>query len=188
MKTWQKIARIVRVPLAFVLVAWLLGKVVLKHRAPLGIASATGFSGLILVVAGVLIRAWAAGIIRKGGRVTKEGPYALVRHPLYLGSLLIAVGFCVVIGDPWNIAALLLYAVVIYVPKIRAEEREMAEKFGSEYSEYASAVPAFLPMKLPRTIAAEWSFAQFRHHREYRAAIAAAAALILLELLARRAF
>ena len=49
--------------------------------------------GLPVAVCGLLLRAWAAGHVRKDQSLTTCGPYAFVRNPLYLGTLLVAAGF-----------------------------------------------------------------------------------------------
>ena len=51
--------------------------------------------GLPVAFAGLLVRAWAAGHIVKNEQLTMTGPYAHTRNPLYFGSFLLAVGFCV---------------------------------------------------------------------------------------------
>ena len=53
--------------------------------------SAHAAAGIIFLVSGVLIRFWARGHFERV-RLFTTGPYALVRHPLYLGSLFIVVG------------------------------------------------------------------------------------------------
>lgn len=55
--------------------------------------------GMALLVGGLLLRSWAAGVIEKQSVLAVTGPYALVRHPLYLGSFLIALGFAEIMED-----------------------------------------------------------------------------------------
>jgi len=55
--------------------------------------------GIPLVVLGEALRTWAAGHLLKDERLTVGGPYAFVRDPLYLGSLLSALGFLAIVGD-----------------------------------------------------------------------------------------
>ena len=52
-------------------------------------------AGAILSAAGEILRVWAAGHLRKGQEVTTSGPYRFVRHPLYVGSAVMGVGFAV---------------------------------------------------------------------------------------------
>lgn len=178
----------VRVPFSFAVVAlflwldWRRG--VRPHRITwFGAApDPVGLVGCAVALAGVAIRAWAAGTIVKAKKVSREGPYALVRHPLYLGSLLIAFGFCLVIGDPINFAVILVLAGCLYGPKVRAEEGEMRAKFGGEYDDYSRDVPAVIPWKLPGSITHAWQWEIYSRHREYRAGLTALAALALLEI------
>lgn len=185
--SWHRLVTRVRVPLSFAVVAlflwldWRRG--VRPHRITWFGATPDpiGLAGCAVVLAGVAIRAWAAGTIHKAKKVSREGPYALVRHPLYLGSLLIALGFCLVIGDPINFAVVLILALAIYGPKVRAEEKEMGEKFGTEYDDYRREVPAVIPWKLPAAVSHAWQAEVYLRHREYRAGLTALVVLGLLE-------
>ena len=84
---WQKIARRIRVPLGFVFAG-----VFLWLARPTG---KTMLLSLLLVVPGVWLRAYAAGYVRKNAELTRTGPYAYTRNPLYLGSVLLGAGFSV---------------------------------------------------------------------------------------------
>ncbi len=86
-KDWSKIARRIRVPLGFVfavLYFWL-AKPTWRFIA----------LGAILIIPGLLIRALASGHVRKNEALATSGPYAYTRNPLYLGSLLMGIGFAV---------------------------------------------------------------------------------------------
>lgn len=101
--------------------------------------------GLALVMLGLLGRSWALGYIRKDDSLCTHGPYALVRHPLYLFSLVILAGLLVVAGNPllaWILGPL---AVTYYWLIIRAEDRWLVRRFGEEWQRYAAAVPALIP-------------------------------------------
>src|ERR1700749_3941355 len=99
MSEWAKIARRVRVPLGFIftlLYFWL--------------ARPTWRSillGLIGIVPGLLVRALASGHVRKNESLATSGPYAYTRNPLYLGSLLIGIGFAVA-SQSWSVGAALV--------------------------------------------------------------------------------
>ncbi len=109
---------------------------------PLGLSGAC--AGLVLL--GVGLRVWAAGNLEKN-RFTKPcGPYRIVRHPLYAGTLLISLGFLLSLGQP--VTGLLAWVVLvfgIFLPVLRKEERELAAKFPGAYKPYLNAVPALLP-------------------------------------------
>ena len=57
--------------------------------------------GLVLIVAGQLLRVWAAGHLVKTKRLTTTGPYAYVKNPLYVGAITIVIGFCIIGMPPW---------------------------------------------------------------------------------------
>ena len=57
--------------------------------------------GLVFVLIGEALRIWAAGHLKKTKEVTTTGPYAYVKNPLYLGTLLILIGFCLMARNPY---------------------------------------------------------------------------------------
>src|SRR5688572_25833201 len=59
--------------------------------------------GELLVLSGLAIRSWAAGTLAKCKSLIRVGPYALARNPLYIGTFLMIVGFCTLVGD-WHAA------------------------------------------------------------------------------------
>ncbi|MDO8703680.1 MAG: isoprenylcysteine carboxylmethyltransferase family protein [Sulfuricaulis sp.] len=76
------------------------------------------------------------------------GPYAHIRHPQYLGFVLIMLGFLV----QWpTILTLAMFPVLVYmyVRLARREEREVGVEFGEAYARYAARVPAFFPRRSP---------------------------------------
>ncbi|MGP0020640.1 MAG: methyltransferase family protein [Candidatus Sulfotelmatobacter sp.] len=181
---WSKTARRIRVPLGFLfalLYFWLA-----RPSARL-----LAF-GAILIVPGLLIRALASGHVRKNEALATSGPYAYTRNPLYLGSLLIGVGFAVAARSWWVGVVLVVMFFAIYLPVIRDEEAYLREKF-PEFEEYAQQVPRMLPRIFPpispRTAphsreeqpAHQFSLQLYLKHREYNAllgALAMVAALI----------
>jgi protein-S-isoprenylcysteine O-methyltransferase Ste14 len=170
---WQKIARRIRVPLGFVFAG-----VFLWLAQP---TWKTMLLSLLLVVPGVWLRAYAAGYVRKNAELTRTGPYAYTRNPLYLGSIMIAFGFAVASASWIILVALAVLFAAIYIPTIQGEEGYLREHF-ADFDEYAAKVPRLLP----RLTAAEFpanenasrgrfSAAQWRHHREYNALMGAGA-------------
>ncbi len=139
---------------------------------------------LVLTLPGLWLRAYAAGYVRKNAELTTTGPYAYVRNPLYLGSLLLTLGFGIASGR-WPL--LLLLAAVfltIYLPTIKGEERYLRAHFTS-FPAYAAQVPALLP----RLTAAPshsgtgaFSRQRYLHHREYNSLMGAAAVYAVLLL------
>ena len=136
MAEWSRIARRIRVPLGFVLAVlyfWL--------ARPTWLFIALG---AILIVPGLLLRALASGHVRKNEALATSGPYAYTRNPLYLGSLLMGIGFAVASRSWWVGVALVIMFFAIYVPVIRDEEAFLRQKF-PEFDEYARGVPRLFP-------------------------------------------
>lgn len=80
---------------------------------------------------------------RDGGELRTDGPYALVRHPIYTGVLLIVVGITLRSGSALVLVLALSTAVFLHA-KARFEEGLLAERF-PEYRRYAEQTPRFVP-------------------------------------------
>ena len=172
MPSWQNIARRIRVPLGFVfasLYIWL------AHPSWRSI-----ILGSSIAVIGIIIRALASGHVRKNEQLTTTGPYAYTRNPLYLGSLIIALGFTLA-SRSWIIAAIAAaMLVVIYIPVIRSEEAFLRAHF-PEFDDYCRNVPRLFPrLKLAQGSAGSFSAHLYWKHREYNAALGAAAIVAVL--------
>ena len=174
---WQKIARRARVPLGFVVAA-----VFLIFARP---SWTSMVWGLVLVLPGLWLRGYAAGYVKKNAELTRTGPYAYTRNPLYLGSMSIAAGFAVAAGRWWLVALLVAMFLAIYVPTILSEEDFLRAAF-PQFEEYAQRVPRLLPRLTPARFAdaeggiGRFSPERYRHHREYNASIGAAALYVAL--------
>jgi len=149
--------------------------------------------GTIVALFGLIVRAAAAGYLRKDRELAVTGPYALTRNPLYLGSAILAAGF-VVASHSW-IAGLLvsLYFGIFYYAVMRNEEEDLRMRFGQDFNAYASRVPLFFPNPFasgkPQSPASSgtnaegkggFSWAQYRRNREYRALFGAIAAMAMV--------
>lgn len=137
--------------------------------------------GVLLIALGLLVRSWAAGVIEKCTALATTGPYALVRHPLYLGSFLIALGLAESMEDGLALLLVALALPLIYVATIRGEERMLAERFGEAWSIYAARTGAVIPRvswPLPR---GAWSWQRWWRNREWRILFRTAVLLWLLE-------
>ena len=86
---------------------------------------------LLGTVPGLGLRAYASGYVTKNTELTKTGPYAHTRNPLYLGSMLIAFGFAVAAHSWWTALALALLFALIYLPTIQSEEAFLREHSAS---------------------------------------------------------
>ena len=169
MAEWSQIARRIRVPLGFLFAVfyfWL--------ARPTWRSIALGMIG---VLPGLVIRALASGHVRKNEALATSGPYAYTRNPLYLGSLLMGLGFAVAARSWWVGAVLVVMFVAIYLPVIRDEEAFLRQKF-PEFEEYARRVPRMLPrLTAPSDAANEdpgaFSWDLYLKHREYNALLGA---------------
>lgn len=161
--TWSRIARRIRVPLGFVFAGvyiWLARPVWWS----IGV-------GALVALSGVLIRALASGHVRKNEELTTSGPYGYTRNPLYLGSIVIAIGFAIAARSVWIGAVLVVLFLAIYLPVIRSEEEFLRGKF-SNFDDYVARVPRLLP-RLTSASKEGGSFSRelYMKHREYNALI-----------------
>jgi protein-S-isoprenylcysteine O-methyltransferase Ste14 len=140
-----------------------------------------GVIGALLVIGGLGLRAWSAGILHKDAELTMVGPYALIRNPLYAGSFLMMLGFCALIGNPLNIVLILVPILLIYAVKVRHEERLLASRFSEQWAIYSKSTPRFIPALRRVDLTAPWQMRQWLKHREYQALIATVAALVAIE-------
>lgn len=163
----------IRVPLGFLFAILF----VVFSRPTLWTLMIGGAVGLI----GLLIRAWASGHIDKASTLAVSGPYAYTRNPLYLGSIILGLGFTVAAGVWW--LALLFSALFlgIYLPVMRVEVEDMRRIFGADFDEYERNVPLFLPRITPwKKSDRKFDRSLYLRYREYRAAIGFAVAITLL--------
>lgn len=113
-------------------------------------------AGGLVILAGESVRVWAVGY--SGGttrslkliadRLVREGPYSIVRNPLYIGNFLIALGFSIMANAVVVIPVVIVYFVVEYYPIVLREEHFLLEKFGGDYRKYLDEVPRFFPRHL----------------------------------------
>jgi protein-S-isoprenylcysteine O-methyltransferase Ste14 len=126
--------------------------------------------GLALSACGLALRAWAAGHLAKNQRLATSGPYAFTRNPLYLGTLVTAVGLAIAAR---SIGLALVFGMVfalIYLPAIELEEQHLSAILPG-YAEFAARVPLLVP-RWPSEFGRErFSAALYRKNREYEALV-----------------
>lgn len=170
MRSFQSVARRIRVPMGFVFAVFFLW----FARPTLG----SLLCSMLLVLPGLALRGYASAYIKKNAELTRTGPYAYTRNPLYLGSILIAFGFGVASRNWILMAALAVLFLLIYLPTIRSEEEFLSAMF-PEFETYALRVPRLFPRITPAKFAdaagGGFSGPLYRKHREYNAAMGAAA-------------
>jgi protein-S-isoprenylcysteine O-methyltransferase Ste14 len=129
--------------------------------------------GVPLAVLGEAVRIWASGHIEKTKALATGGPYAHSRNPLYVGSLLLALGVALACASPWVVLAVAAYFVAFYPSVMREEEAFLAKKFPGEHAAWASAVPLFWPRLTPSgPRASRFEWVRVRLNREWRTAAA----------------
>jgi protein-S-isoprenylcysteine O-methyltransferase Ste14 len=157
---------------------------VAKLRVPTGFVLAAAFLwlsvptldslavGIPVSLAGLAIRAWAAGHLEKNLTLTDSGPYAMVRNPLYIGTLTAAAGF-VLASRRWELGVVFAATfLLVYLPVVELEEQHLRTLFPN-YANYAASVPKLIPVirssvsSRPRPKHFRWSL--YRHNREYEA-------------------
>jgi protein-S-isoprenylcysteine O-methyltransferase Ste14 len=161
----RRIARL-RVPVGFVsggLVLWL------AHPTARTLAI-----GAIVAVLGEALRVWAAGHLEKGREVTVSGPYALTRHPLYVGSIVIGIGLAIACASVVVAVLIFAYLAITLTAAIRTEEAHLTEKFGAAYPDYRAGRTA--------TVSRQFSLSRAMRNREYRAMIGLVIAIVTLAL------
>lgn len=160
--------------------------------------------GSVIALLGLALRGWAAGTIHKDEHLTVSGPYAHLRHPLYVGSLVLGIGVTVAGGSwIWPTLFLLFYGAV-YTRVMQEEGQRLSELFPADFPSYSAEVPAVVPRLRPYagpttprgaaaspaqtastgatapTTPARFAWRQYRRNREWEAALGTAAAFALL--------
>ena len=163
----------IRVPLGFIFAV-----LFIFFSRPTALTIGIG-SGIALL--GLLTRTWAAGHIRKAEALATTGPYGYTRNPLYLGSFILGVGFTVAAGVWWLAIVFAVLYLGIYLPVMRVEEEDIRRIFGAEFEEYKRHVPLFIPrLTVWRNTASKFDHRLYLRYREYRAALGAAIAMVVL--------
>lgn len=103
--------------------------------------------GFAMAVAGQFFRIYAAGFIRKNKQLASNGPYALVRHPLYLGNFLILIGFTIAAANWYVAAGAVVFFLIWYPAAISYEDSKLERIFGDEWREWSKSIRAIIPSR-----------------------------------------
>jgi protein-S-isoprenylcysteine O-methyltransferase Ste14 len=123
------------------------------------------YIGLVFIVPGVWIRMWASGHVKKNKVLATDGPYAYVRHPLYVGNILLLVGFVLASQLIWGAVLVAAFLWFYYPPAIEYEDRKLHNLFGEEWERWRLNTKALIPTR-PQAGSARlsgksnWSFKQ----------------------------
>lgn len=126
--------------------------------------------GAALAFPGLLLRGLASGHIHKDRILAVTGPYARLRHPLYLGSFLMGIGLVAAAGRMILIPLYLGLFAWLYGRTIRVEEQGLACRFGDQYRAYRTRVPALVP-RLGRRAPWDFRLARFQGNKEWQAGL-----------------
>jgi len=125
--------------------------------------------GLPISVLGLLLRGWATGHLAKNQQLATGGPYAYLRNPLYVGTLIVAAGIVVASA---SVSLAIIFALVfslVYLPVIELEEQHLRTIF-PEYAEYAVHVHRLLPLsKWSSNAGVRFQWHLYRRNEEYQA-------------------
>ncbi len=139
--------------------------------------------GLTVVAIGESLRIWASGHIHKSAEVTTTGPYAMCRHPLYLGHLLVATGFCITGNSMVAFVIVMIAFFVIYAPTWKNEERNLINLFGDTYRNFMANTPALFPRLNGRVFSGAFSWQLVKQHREWNHLSALLGGMVIMILL-----
>jgi protein-S-isoprenylcysteine O-methyltransferase Ste14 len=140
--------------------------------------AASLWAGLPVAFGGLLLRGWAAGHLEKNRSLAVSGPYAYVRNPLYIGTLLTAAGFAVA-SRRWELGVLFAAVFVfVYLPVIELEEQHLRNLF-PEYEAYAGRVPMLAP-RWSAGAGKRFRWAVYRRNQEYQAGLGFLAGVAVL--------
>lgn len=154
--------------------------VVQRLRVPSGFLLAAAFAwlsrptvasilwGLPLCFAGLALRGWAAGHLLKNENLTTSGPYAWVRNPLYIGTLLMAMGFTVAAARVELAAFVAVVFIGVYLPVMQQEEEHLRGLF-PEFGEYAKRVNQLVPKPPVRHESHSFAWGVYRKNKEQKA-------------------
>jgi len=126
-------------------------------------------AGVALVILGIAMRLWASGHIRKNRVLATDGPYAYVRHPLYVGNITMGFGFALASGLWWSLPLFIGILLAFYPPAIRREDEKLHRRFKEEWEEWHRETRALVPRLTPYRPGqpSSWSFWQsLRHNGE----------------------
>jgi protein-S-isoprenylcysteine O-methyltransferase Ste14 len=135
--------------------------------------------GLPVSLAGLGLRAWAGGHLAKDRQLATSGPYSYVRNPLYLGTLIAALGIVIASRSVVLAVVFCVAFLAVYLPAVELEEQHLREIF-PDYDEYAARVNRFLPIRYWDRNRHRFSWALYRKNEEYKALIGFLIAVVWL--------
>jgi protein-S-isoprenylcysteine O-methyltransferase Ste14 len=125
------------------------------HIGNAGIRQPLFWTGLLLMAGSLALRFWAIRVlarfftidvnIQPGHELIRRGPYRLLRHPAYTGSLMTFLGFGLTLDNVWSLLVVMAPVTIAFFWRMRIEERVLAEAFPAQYPEYARQTKRLIP-------------------------------------------
>lgn len=135
------------------------------------------------LVLGLIIRNIAAGTLLKQKELATVGIYSYMRHPLYVGSTLLGIGFMIMAANIYLTILCLIIFIYIYNQTVKREEQSLQEEYGEQYIEYCHNINAFIP-KLQHIdfykIISKFNKKRWLKNREYNSILGTSILFILL--------
>ena len=131
-------------------------------------------AGALITLAGGGLRVWGAGHLRKNKQLTTTGPYAYVKNPLYIGTLLITLGYSAMAKNLWIMIGGFVWFFIYYAPYKKAQEGEkLIGSFGDAWLEYDKAVPDYVPRlsPYPGRGTNRWAWGVVKENSEHETAV-----------------
>ncbi|VAW65891.1 hypothetical protein MNBD_GAMMA10-3174 [hydrothermal vent metagenome] len=118
------------------------------------------YTGSAIAALGAAIRMWASGFVMKNRELATNGPYAYVRHPLYVGNILLLVGFSLASSQWWSFVLMAGLLWFYYPPTISYEDNKLRGIFGEEWEAWSSNIHALIPTfgNKAGDVKSSWSF------------------------------
>ncbi|MCX5692572.1 MAG: isoprenylcysteine carboxylmethyltransferase family protein [Candidatus Omnitrophica bacterium] len=127
----------------------MLSNFVFPHQRQAVLGGLLNAAGIGLILFGFLFRISARGYKEEkcvnGNTLVKDGPYAIIRNPMYFGTFMIGAGVVMMLLELWVFFLFSIVFLLIYIPQMKKEEKVLLERFGREYEEYCKITPKYFP-------------------------------------------
>ena len=139
--------------------------------------------GAAITLLGEWLRLWAAGHLRKNKQLTTTGPYSYVKNPLYIGTLLITLGYSAMAMEKWIMVGGFIWFFIYYAPyKKKQENEKLIGSFGDAWTVYDQAVPDYVPRLTPYPDRGtnRWDWGVVKENSEHETALGVLAGFCVL--------
>jgi protein-S-isoprenylcysteine O-methyltransferase Ste14 len=143
-------------------------KILLKVRIPLFLAALVllvpnikpelFLPGFLVTLFGSLFQAWCFGSLDKNRSLAIQGPYALMRNPMYQGRFFLLFGCLLLLGNIWLLLVFTVFYYFYMTNRVKREEQHLRGIFGEDYEAYCRDVHRFLPTFKGRYLKNIWFF------------------------------